>query len=85
LTRRIERADVTEVPAPVGDWLVAEGAPVPAGYAALRARYARLRGELRESAAWAREGLRTAPADPSCRTELGRADGTPEAGGDAYD
>ncbi|QEU88917.1 LuxR family transcriptional regulator AbsR2 [Streptomyces viridosporus] len=73
LTRRIERADVTVVPAPVGDWLVAEGVPVPAGYAALRARYARLRGELREAAAWAREGLHTAPDDPSCRTELARA------------
>lgn len=72
LTRRIERADVTVVPAPVGDWLVAEGVPVPAGYAALRARYARLRGELREAAAWAREGLRSAPDDPSCRAELAR-------------
>ncbi|CAL9645687.1 hypothetical protein SUDANB15_06447 [Streptomyces sp. enrichment culture] len=73
LTRRIERADVAAVPAPVGDRLVAEGVPVPAGYAALRARYARLRGELREAAAWAREGLCTAPADPSCRAELARA------------
>ncbi|GAA3504934.1 helix-turn-helix transcriptional regulator [Streptomyces prasinosporus] len=100
LTRRIERADVAAVPAPVGDWLAAEGAPVPAGYAALRARYARLRGELGEAAAWAREGLRTAPADPSCRAELaaaetqcagpagphdgGPADGDP-ADGDPYD
>ncbi|MEU7473460.1 LuxR family transcriptional regulator [Streptomyces sp. NPDC044984] len=85
LTRRIERADVAAVPAPVGDWLVGEGAPVPAGYAALRARYARLRGALREAAAWAREGLRTAPADPACRTELTLAEGTPEAYGDPYD
>jgi hypothetical protein len=84
LTRRIERADVTAVPAPVGDWLVGEGAPVPAGYAALRARYARLRGALREAAAWAREGLRTVPADPACRTELTLAEGTPEAYGDPY-
>ncbi|MGW4026855.1 hypothetical protein, partial [Streptomyces sp. NPDC005009] len=85
LTRRIERADVTADSAPVGDWLVGEGAPVPAGYAAPRARYARLRGALREAAAWAREGLRTAPADPSCRTELTLAEGTPEAYGDPYD
>ncbi|GAA2567873.1 helix-turn-helix transcriptional regulator [Streptomyces fimbriatus] len=77
LTRRIERADVAAVPAPVGDRLAAEGVPVPAGYAALRARYARLRGELRESAAWAREGLRTAPADASCRAELARAEDRP--------
>ncbi|MFF3933158.1 LuxR family transcriptional regulator AbsR2 [Streptomyces hirsutus] len=59
LTALIGQADVRTVPAPVGDWLVAEGVPVPAGYAALRARYARLRGEVREAAAWAREGLRT--------------------------
>ncbi|MFF9486377.1 LuxR C-terminal-related transcriptional regulator [Streptomyces sp. NPDC014676] len=85
LTRWIERADVTADPAPVGDRLVDEGTPVPAGYAALRARYARLRGALREAAAWAREGLRTAPGDPSCRTELARAEGTPEAYGDPYD
>jgi DNA-binding CsgD family transcriptional regulator len=94
LIHRIDRADVAAVPAPVGDWLVAQGAPVPAGYAALRARYARLRGELREAAAWAREGLRTAPADPSCRTELARADAEsagaaephrgPAADGDPY-
>ncbi|MFD7689258.1 LuxR C-terminal-related transcriptional regulator [Streptomyces sp. NPDC059781] len=85
LTRRIERADVTADSAPVGDWLVGEGTPVPAGYAALRARYARLRGALREAAAWAREGLRTAPADPSCRTELTLAEGAPGAYGDPYD
>ncbi|MFF5158087.1 LuxR C-terminal-related transcriptional regulator [Streptomyces sp. NPDC000348] len=85
LIRRIERADVTAVPTPVGDWLVGEGMPVPAGYAAPRARYARLRGALREAAAWAREGLRTTPADPACRTELTLAEGTPEAYGDPYD
>ncbi|SDM35335.1 DNA-binding response regulator, NarL/FixJ family, contains REC and HTH domains [Streptomyces sp. cf386] len=73
LTRRIERADVREMPAPVGEWLVAEGAPVPAGYAAVRARFARLRGELREAAAWAREGLRDGDDDPSCRLELALA------------
>ncbi|MGW5373563.1 response regulator transcription factor, partial [Streptomyces sp. NPDC004011] len=42
----------------------------PGGYAAVRARYARLRGELREAAAWAREGLRAAPEDTGCRVEL---------------
>ncbi|WP_345020652.1 LuxR C-terminal-related transcriptional regulator [Streptomyces shaanxiensis] len=73
LTRRIERADVREMPTPVGEWLVAEGAPVPAGYAAVRARFARLRGELREAAAWAREGLRDGGDDPSCRLELALA------------
>ncbi|MET7452554.1 LuxR C-terminal-related transcriptional regulator [Streptomyces sp. NPDC005574] len=72
LTRRIEAADVRTTPAPVGEWLVAEGAPVPAGYAAVRARFSRLRGELREAAAWAREGLRGGD-DPSCRTELALA------------
>ncbi|MFG1664857.1 LuxR C-terminal-related transcriptional regulator [Streptomyces sp. Y7] len=74
LSRRIERADVRQAPAPVGEWLVAEGAPVPAGYAAVRARFARLRGELREAAAWAREGLSAGADDPSCRRELALAE-----------
>ncbi|KMS76285.1 hypothetical protein ACM01_06160 [Streptomyces viridochromogenes] len=73
LIRRIEEADVRDMPTPVGEWLVAEGAPVPAGYAAVRARFARLRGELREAAAWAREGLRDSGDDPSCRLELALA------------
>ncbi|MGW7794061.1 helix-turn-helix transcriptional regulator, partial [Streptomyces tricolor] len=63
------------VPAPVGEGLVAEGGPPPAGYAEVRARFARLRGELREAAAWAREGLRETPSDPGCRRELALADG----------
>ncbi|WP_373566818.1 LuxR C-terminal-related transcriptional regulator [Streptomyces griseicoloratus] len=70
LARRIEQADVRAPETPVGDWLVAEGAPVPAGYAAVRARLARLRGRLREAAAWAREGLRETTTDPACLTEL---------------
>ncbi|MEU8752785.1 LuxR family transcriptional regulator AbsR2 [Streptomyces chartreusis] len=74
LSRRIERADVRVAPAPVGEWLVAEGAPLPAGYAAVRARFARLRGELREAAAWAREGLLHAADEPSCRRELALAE-----------
>ncbi|WP_406440599.1 LuxR family transcriptional regulator [Streptomyces sp. NBC_01613] len=73
LTRRIEQADVRALPTPVGEWLVQEGAPVPAGYAAVRARFARLRGELREAAAWAGEGLRGAPGDASCSAELALA------------
>ncbi|WP_187284658.1 LuxR C-terminal-related transcriptional regulator [Streptomyces sp. uw30] len=73
LSRRIERADVRAASAPVGEWLVAEGAPVPAGYAAVRARFTRLRGELREAAAWAREGLRGVGDDPACRRELALA------------
>ncbi|MFF4799136.1 LuxR C-terminal-related transcriptional regulator [Streptomyces sp. NPDC001351] len=73
LTRRIEQADVWPLPTPVGEWLAQEGAPVPAGYAAVRARFSRLRGELREAAAWAREGLRDALGDASCRTELALA------------
>ncbi|MFC9913305.1 LuxR C-terminal-related transcriptional regulator [Streptomyces sp. NPDC059862] len=73
LARRIEQADVTPLPTPVGEWLAAEGAPVPPGYAAVRARFARLRGELREAGAWAREGLRAAPDDAPCRTELALA------------
>ncbi|MFJ8806958.1 LuxR C-terminal-related transcriptional regulator [Streptomyces sp. NPDC102490] len=88
LALRIEQADVRAVAAPVGEWLVAEGAPLPARYAALRARYARLRGRLREAAAWAREGLRTHHGDPDCRTELALAtaqsgDGVPGAEGAA--
>lgn len=74
LSRRIERADVRVAPAPVGEWLVAEGAPLPAGYAAVRARFARLRGELREAAAWAREGLLHAADEPYCRRELALAE-----------
>ncbi|MCX2923261.1 LuxR family transcriptional regulator [Streptomyces sp. NEAU-W12] len=74
LTALIEQDDVRTAPAPVGDRLVAEGAPVPAEYAALRARLARLRGEVREAAAWAREGLRTTPSGPSCQAELALAE-----------
>lgn len=70
LTDRIDRTDVRPLPTPVGEWLVAEGAPVPAGYAAVRARFARLRGELREAAAWAREGLRESPGHRACAVEL---------------
>ncbi|MEV7982803.1 LuxR C-terminal-related transcriptional regulator [Streptomyces sp. NPDC086519] len=73
LEEHIEQLDVREAPAPVGEWLAVGGLPVPAGYAAVRARYSWLRGELREAAAWAREGLRAAPGDASCRTELARA------------
>ncbi|WP_432184025.1 LuxR family transcriptional regulator AbsR2 [Streptomyces tendae] len=73
LARRIEQADVRALETPVGEWLVAEGAPLPTSYAALRARFARLRGRLREAAAWAREGLRTHDDDPDCRTELALA------------
>ncbi|MFF4018627.1 LuxR C-terminal-related transcriptional regulator [Streptomyces sp. NPDC001843] len=70
LARRIEEADVRDLPTPVGEWLAGEGGPVPAGYAAVRARFARLRGEVLEAAAWAREGLRETPDDPACRAEL---------------
>jgi DNA-binding NarL/FixJ family response regulator len=66
---------VTSVPTPVGDWLLAEELPVPARYAAVRARYARLRGALREAAAWAREGLRQEPGDAACRSELAQSQG----------
>ncbi|MFI6208315.1 LuxR C-terminal-related transcriptional regulator [Streptomyces sp. NPDC051041] len=85
LARRIDLADVRELPTPVGEWLVAEGAPVPAGYAAVRARFARLRGELREAAAWAREGLRSRADDAPCRAELALAaaqSGDPAAAGE---
>ncbi|AOR30637.1 hypothetical protein BFF78_05870 [Streptomyces fodineus] len=75
LLRAIEQLDVRPVPTPVGEWLVAEGAVLPAGYAAVRARFARLRGEVRDAAAWAREGLREAPGDAGCRAELRLADG----------
>ncbi|MDG9719008.1 LuxR family transcriptional regulator [Streptomyces sp. DH24] len=80
LEEAIARADVRHTRTPVGEWLAAEGAdPVPAGYAAVRARFARLRGELKEAAAWAREGLRGAGDDPACRTELAAA--ASESGG----
>ncbi|WP_328500312.1 LuxR family transcriptional regulator [Streptomyces sp. NBC_00457] len=70
LARQIDEADVRTLWAPVGEWLIEEGEPVPAEYAAVRARAVRLRGELREAAAWAREGLRESPDDPSCHLEL---------------
>ncbi|MFH9060329.1 LuxR C-terminal-related transcriptional regulator [Streptomyces coeruleorubidus] len=73
LARRIDRDDVRAMPTPVGEWLVAEGGPLPGRYAAVRARFARLRGEAREAEAWAREGLRGDPGDASCRDELARA------------
>ncbi|MFF5367242.1 LuxR C-terminal-related transcriptional regulator [Streptomyces sp. NPDC013187] len=76
LAHRIEQADVRATATPVGEWLVAEGGRLPGGYAAVRARFARLRGEVREAAAWAREGLRGHPGDASCRTELDRAEAT---------
>ncbi|MEU0724886.1 LuxR family transcriptional regulator [Streptomyces sp. NPDC006140] len=76
LSRRIDQDDVRATPTPVGEWLVAEGGPLPCGYAAVRARFARLRGEVRDAAAWAREGLRGAPEDASCREELARASAT---------
>ncbi|MFJ7290583.1 LuxR family transcriptional regulator AbsR2 [Streptomyces collinus] len=82
LALRIDRADVRASAAPVGEWQVAEGGPLPGGYAAVRARYALLRGEVREAAAWAREGLRSDPADASCRAELHRASATVDGPGD---
>ncbi|MEU8034334.1 LuxR C-terminal-related transcriptional regulator [Streptomyces sp. NPDC049099] len=75
LLRRIGQLDVRPLPTPVGEWLVAQGAVLPAGYAAVRARFARLRGEVRDAAAWAREGLRGAPGDAGCGEELRLADG----------
>ncbi|GAA2314523.1 helix-turn-helix transcriptional regulator [Streptomyces hawaiiensis] len=76
LAHRLEQADVRATATPVGEWLVAEGGRLPGGYAAARARFARLRGEVREAAAWAREGLRGHPGHASCRTELHRAEAT---------
>jgi DNA-binding CsgD family transcriptional regulator len=82
LAHRIEQADVRVTPTPVGEWLVAEGGPLPGRYAAVRARFARLRGELREAAAWAREGLRGDAGDASCRAELACACAPVDSGGD---
>ncbi|MCX4855176.1 LuxR family transcriptional regulator [Streptomyces canus] len=73
LARAIGERDVRAVSTPVGEWLLDEGAGVPARHAAVRARFARLRGELREAAAWAREGLRAHADDPACRLELALA------------
>ncbi|WP_460071492.1 LuxR family transcriptional regulator AbsR2 [Streptomyces sp. YKOK-I1] len=70
LAHGIDRADVRAGRAPVGEWLVAEGETVPPGYAAVRARHARLRGQPHEAAAWAREGLAGAPQDAVCLREL---------------
>ncbi|MEU6769903.1 LuxR C-terminal-related transcriptional regulator [Streptomyces sp. NPDC046759] len=75
LRRRIGQLDVRPVATPVGEWLVAQGAVLPAGYAAVRARFARLRGEVRDAAAWAREGLRGVPEHAGCRAELVLAEG----------
>ncbi|MET8975686.1 LuxR family transcriptional regulator [Streptomyces sp. NPDC004539] len=74
LVRRMGAADVRDMHAPVGEWLVAEGEPVAAVHACVRARFARLRGELRQAVSWAREGLRHSPGDASCRTELAWAE-----------
>ncbi|MFD6169456.1 LuxR family transcriptional regulator AbsR2 [Streptomyces coeruleorubidus] len=82
LARRIDRDDVRAMPTPVGEWLVAEGGPLPGRYAAVRARFARLRGEVREAEAWAREGLRGDPGDASCRDELSRACAPVDSRGD---
>ncbi|WP_030315526.1 helix-turn-helix transcriptional regulator [Streptomyces sp. NRRL B-3229] len=73
LARAIAATDVRAVPAPVGEWLVTEGIGIPAPHAAVRARFARLRGQLREAASWAREGLRTTAEDHACRLELALA------------
>ncbi|MFF7945569.1 helix-turn-helix transcriptional regulator [Streptomyces griseorubiginosus] len=70
LARAIAETDVRAVPASVGEWLVTEGIGIPAPHAAVRARFARLRGQLREAASWAREGLRTTPEDHACHLEL---------------
>ncbi|MER5430063.1 LuxR C-terminal-related transcriptional regulator [Streptomyces sp. NPDC002588] len=70
LVRAVEDADVRTRRTPVGEWLVAEGEPVPPAHAAVRARFSRLRGELREAAAWAREGLAQDGKDTACRHEL---------------
>jgi DNA-binding CsgD family transcriptional regulator len=82
LARRIDQDDVRAMPTPVGEWLVAEDGPLPGRYAAVRARFARLRGELREAAAWAREGLRSDPGDASCRAELACASAPVDHRGD---
>ncbi|MFJ5779214.1 LuxR C-terminal-related transcriptional regulator [Streptomyces sp. NPDC093094] len=80
LERLIEEADVRETPTPAGEWLEESGTAAPAAYAAVRARFARLRGELREAAAWSRLGLRDTPGDPVCRLELDLA--VAQSGGD---
>ncbi|GGR84645.1 helix-turn-helix transcriptional regulator [Streptomyces eurythermus] len=85
LVRHVERLDVRPLPTPVGEWLVAHDVPLPARYAETRARFARLRGELREAAAWAREGLRSTPSDGGCRGELRLAEGGPDEPADPDD
>ncbi|CAL9286010.1 LuxR C-terminal-related transcriptional regulator [Streptomyces sp. SudanB182_2057] len=85
LVRHMERLDVRPLPTPVGEWLVAHGVPLPARYAETRARFARLRGETREAAAWAREGLRSTPSDGGCQRELRLAEGGPDEPADPDD
>ncbi|MFF8994762.1 LuxR C-terminal-related transcriptional regulator [Streptomyces sp. NPDC014983] len=81
LARRLEQMDVRPVATPVGDWVVGEGGPVPAGYAAVRARFARLGGAVRDAAAWAREGMRWAPGDAGCGAELELAEAESDESG----
>ncbi|CAL9618289.1 LuxR family transcriptional regulator AbsR2 [Streptomyces sp. enrichment culture] len=81
LERRIEEADVRDVPTPAGEWLLESGGPVPPAYAAARARFARLRGELRDAAAWARRGLHHLPDDAPCLLELALSDAQSGRGG----
>ncbi|WP_330347413.1 LuxR C-terminal-related transcriptional regulator [Streptomyces sp. NBC_00582] len=75
LAEDIARADLRAGTAPVGEWLVAEGQPVPPAYAAVRARHARLRGAPREAAAWASQGL-TNPTSANGRWAEGGVTGT---------
>ncbi|WP_327231889.1 helix-turn-helix transcriptional regulator [Streptomyces murinus] len=84
LEGRLAQLDVRPVATPVGDWTVAEGEPVPAGYAAVRARYARLGGAVRDAAAWAREGLRWAPGDAGCVAELALAQAESDESGQGF-
>ncbi|OIK23652.1 helix-turn-helix transcriptional regulator [Streptomyces malaysiense] len=84
LLRRLTRMDVRPVATPVGDWVVAEGEPVPAGYAAVRARFARLGGAVRDAAAWAREGLRWTPEDADCAAELALAEAESDESGHGF-
>ncbi|MEU1182938.1 ATP-binding protein, partial [Streptomyces sp. NPDC005820] len=73
LARGIAQADVRTGRAPVGEWLVAEGDPVPPAYAAIRARHSRLRGAPREAAAWARAGLADPAPNTACHHQAGGA------------
>ncbi|WP_433239931.1 LuxR C-terminal-related transcriptional regulator [Streptosporangium sp. CA-135522] len=77
LLERVNAGDLREISGGVGEWLVEEDAgwdePAMPEFCARRARFARLRGEIREALSWSREGLRRCDDHPACLAELAHA------------